>query len=80
MRQGCENPKSKDFSYYGARGVRVCKRWQSFLAFLADKGVRPPGLTLDRVNPYGNYEPRNTRWVSRAVQRHNWRKHHRKAA
>jgi hypothetical protein len=74
MRQRCENPNSKDFKYYGARGIRVCERWQSFRAFLSDMGDRPRGLTLERLNPDGNYERSNVVWKSRMDQRHNWSK------
>ena len=51
-------------------GITVCKPWKTFVTFLADIlaeiGERPPGLTLDRVNTNGNYEPGNTRRASMA--------------
>lgn len=60
--------------YYG--DVVVCDRWlHSFESFLEDMGECPDGLTLDRINPHGNYEPDNCRWVSWDVQRMNKRKH-----
>jgi hypothetical protein len=74
MIQRCENPNSKDYHYYGGRGIRVCERWQSFLGFLCDMGMRPYGLTLDRLDPNGNYERSNCRWATRQEQRDNWRK------
>jgi hypothetical protein len=75
MRQRCEDPNSKDYRYYGGRGIKVCERWQSFRAFLCDMGDRPRGLTLERLNPNGNYERSNVRWGTRLEQRHNWAKH-----
>jgi hypothetical protein len=39
-----------------------------FSNFLADMGRRPRGLTIDRVNNEGNYEPGNCRWVSAKEQ------------
>lgn len=60
---------------YADAGVRVCARWLTFANFLADMGERPEGLTLDRIDPYGNYEPGNCRWADNITQRHNRRAH-----
>jgi hypothetical protein len=71
----CINPRVSGFKYYGGRGITVCERWRdSFLNFLADMGTRPEGLTLDRINNDGNYEPGNCRWASWSVQNANKRK------
>lgn len=61
----CTNPNARAFKWYGARGITVCDRWRSYANFLADMGPRPaPGLSLDRVNNDGNYEPGNCRWAT----------------
>lgn len=71
MRDRCSNPSNKKFDYYGGKGIKVCQRWDDFSLFLADMGTRPPGLTIDRINADGDYEPCNCRWATRKEQSRN---------
>ena len=72
MIRRCHKETAKEYKNYGARGIKVCDRWrQSFVAFLVDMGSRPDGLTLDRINVHGDYEPGNCRWASYKVQGRN---------
>lgn len=82
MKDRCYRKTHKQFSDYGGRGIKVCARWRnSFESFLADMGLRPPGVagrkplySIDRYpNPNGNYKPTNCRWATKYQQTHNRR-------
>lgn len=74
MRNRCNNPKHTVYRFYGARGIRVCKRWRVFKNFLADMGRKPRSeLSLDRINNAKNYTPSNCRWATRSSQNQNRR-------
>jgi len=79
MKERCYGATRPEYPNYGGRGIRVCERWvlpngEGFANFLADMGPRPQGMTLDRINPQGHYEPTNCRWATPKEQQWNQRR------
>jgi hypothetical protein len=74
MRQRCYDPNDQNYKWYGARGIRVCKRWDRFDLFVKDMGCRPSGHTLDRKKVNRNYSPSNCKWSSIEEQNRNTRR------
>jgi hypothetical protein len=69
IKSRCERTTDKDYLRWGARGIKVCSRWQEYENFILDMGRRPPGKTsIDRINPCLGYEPSNCRWASAKEQ------------
>lgn len=75
MKNRCFNPNVKSYKDYGAKGVTVCEEWKKFEPFKewALANGYEEHLTIERKNPYKNYEPTNCEWIPKEEQYKNRR-------
>ncbi len=71
----CSNPKMDNYSRYGGRGIKVCDEWQNFQTFhdWAVSNGYSDDLSIDRIDPEGDYCPENCRWEDSEMQNNNRR-------
>ena len=70
----CYNLKNKHYQSYGGRGISVCIDWQDLVNFISwAESTYIEGMTMDRINNDGNYEPTNIRWADKTTQAVNQR-------
>ena len=76
MKNRCFNKKSNRYKDWGGRGITVCNEWLDFNCFYewAINNGYKEGLTIDRINNMGIYEPNNCQWVTPKEQARNTRK------
>jgi len=76
MLDRCYNTENEEYHLYGGRGIQVCDEWkyhiEAFCAWADNTGYKK-GLTIDRINPNGDYCPDNCRWLTNAEQQRNRR-------
>lgn len=79
MKQRCNNRNNHAYKHYGGRGITICSEWldkeKGFINFYnwAMANGYADSLSIDRINPDGNYEPSNCRWANAQEQTDNRR-------
>jgi DNA-directed RNA polymerase subunit RPC12/RpoP len=68
MMERCYLPSNENFKRYGGKGIIVCDEWHDINKFAewVETSGYVPGLTIDRIDPLGNYEPSNCQWLTRS--------------
>ena len=67
MQNRCFNPNSRDFYWYGRKGIGIYQEWldnpKSFEDWALNNGYAN-NLTIDRIDADKDYCPDNCRWIS----------------
>lgn len=74
IKERCLLTYNKNYNHYGGRGITICNEWKENYFVFKDWSINngySKGLSIDRINNDGNYEPNNCRWTTMKVQGNN---------
>ena len=76
IKNRCYRKNFPHYNLYGGRGIKMCDEWlndfETFKKWAINNGYKE-GLSIDRINVDGNYEPNNCRWITMFEQASNKR-------
>lgn len=81
MNDRCRNKNNTAYSHYGGRGISVCEEWSNSYETFRDWALAngyDDSLSIDRIDPNGNYTPGNCRWATKSQQSSNRRRYARR--
>lgn len=76
MKKRCYDKNDNEYKNYGERGISICNEWLNDFMIFYNWSIQngyTEGLSIDRIDVNGNYNPNNCRWIEKSIQQLNKR-------